>query len=148
LGAFVPDERVPAAALRDALTDVCGGPRVLVRPLAQRDGLAVVREDRGPDANRYVTTLVARVVDGSTPRLTIDPDGPEAVAVAAAFRPRLGRVSAAQLSVALVRVVESLGGTRLRPSGAIYWLPGPRLDSWARVGRAVEAAADGASSAV
>jgi hypothetical protein len=47
-----------------------------------------------------------------------------------------------------VRVVESLGGTRLRPSGAIYWVPGPRLDEWADVARAVERAADGRPSSV
>jgi hypothetical protein len=52
------------------------------------------------------------------------------------------------LSAALVRVVDTLGGTRLRPSGAVYWVPGPKLDEWARVGRAVEAAADGGASAV
>jgi hypothetical protein len=144
----VPDERVPASALRGALTDVLGGSRVLVRPLALRDGFAVVREDRGPDENRYSTMLVARVLDGSAPRLAFDPDGPEALAVEAAFRTQLGRVSAAQLSAALVRVVESLGGIRLRPNGAIYWLPGPRLDAWSSIGRAVEAAADGAPSAV
>jgi hypothetical protein len=45
-------------------------------------------------------------------------------------------------------VVDALGGTRLRPSGAVYWVPGTKLDDWARVGRAVEAAADGGASAV
>jgi hypothetical protein len=45
-------------------------------------------------------------------------------------------------------VVDAFGGTRLRPSGAVYWIPGPKLDDWARVGRAVEAAADGGASAV
>ena len=34
------------------------------------------------------------------------------------------------------------------PSGAIYWLPGHRLDEWARIALAVENAADGALSAV
>jgi hypothetical protein len=47
-----------------------------------------------------------------------------------------------------VRVVESLGGTRLRPTGAVYWVPGPKLDEWALVARAVESAADGRPSAV
>jgi hypothetical protein len=47
-----------------------------------------------------------------------------------------------------VRIVESLGGTRLRPSGAVYWIPGPKLDEWARAAEAVEQSADGRPSAV
>jgi hypothetical protein len=148
LEAFVPEERLPAAALRDALTEVLGGPRTLIRPLAQKDGFAVVREDRGTVENRYATDLVARVMEGPRPHLSFEPYGPKAVAVEASFQTQLGRVSGAQLSSALVKVVESLSGTRLRPTGAIYWIPGPRLADWADVGQAVEAAADGAPSAV
>ena len=46
--------------LKDALDEVLGGPRVLVRPLADRDGFAVVHEERCR-RNRYAATLVARV---------------------------------------------------------------------------------------
>ena len=53
-----------------------------------------------------------------------------------------------QLSACLVKIVEFLGGTRLRPTGAVYWIPGPKLDEWALAARAVEAAADGKPSAV
>ena len=53
LAAFVPDPRPAPACLRDALEDVLGGPRVLVRPLATRDGFAVVNEDRGAADNAY-----------------------------------------------------------------------------------------------
>jgi hypothetical protein len=130
------------------LTEVLGGPRTLIRPLAQKDGFAVVREDRGTVENRYATDLVARVMEGPRPHLSFEPYGPKAVAVEASFQTQLGRVSGAQLSSALVKVVESLSGTRLRPTGAIYWIPGPRLADWADVGQAVEAAADGAPSAV
>lgn len=35
---FVPDPRPHASVLRDALEEALGGPRVLVRPLADRDG--------------------------------------------------------------------------------------------------------------
>jgi hypothetical protein len=45
-------------------------------------------------------------------------------------------------------VVEALGGTRLRPGGAVYWVPGPRLDEWAAAGHAAERAAEGRPSAV
>jgi hypothetical protein len=146
LSAFVPEPRPAPACLKDALEDVLGGPRVLVRPLANRDGFAVVREDRGIDANQYLTLFTAAVRDGRDP--VFDPWTADADRVADAYRRQLGRVPAGQLSAALVKVVESLGGTRLRPAGAIYWVPGPRIGAWAEAGRAAEDAAETRPSAV
>ncbi|HVK08996.1 MAG TPA: hypothetical protein VM597_09495 [Gemmataceae bacterium] len=147
LGSFVPEPRPPSAALKDALESVLGGPRVLVRPLATRDGFAVVTEDRGLAQNQYATALTARAA-GDPPALSFDPWDARAVRVEEAFRAQLGRVPANQLSAALVKVIAFLGGTRLRPSGAVYWLPGHRLGPWADVAQAVEQAADGRPSAV
>lgn len=148
LAGFVPDPRPPAAALREALEGALGEPRVLVRPLASKDGFAVVREDRGLAANRYQTEFTARVMPGAPPSLAFDPWDGRAARVEEAYTRQAGRVPAGQLSACLVRVVESLGGTRLRPSGAVYWVPGPRLADWADVAQAVERAADGRPSAV
>lgn len=147
LDAFTPEPRQPSAALREALEHVLGEPRVLVRPLASKDGFAVVREERGLSGNRYATEFVARVT-GDLPTPTFDPWDNRANLVEEAYRTQVGRVSAAQLSASLVKIVESLGGTRLRPSGAVYWIPGPRLDEWTDVAKAIEAAADGRASAV
>jgi hypothetical protein len=144
---FVPEPRPAPACLRAALEDNLGGPRVLIRPLASRDGFAVVREDRGLAANRYQTELTARVA-GNPLALSFDPWDGRALDIEAAYRTQLGRVPASQLSAALVKVVEALDGIRLRPSGALYWLPGPRLDELADVARAVELAADSRASAV
>ena len=148
---YVPGPRPAASLLRDALEDALGGPRVLVRPLADRDGFTVVREERGRAGNAYTTALVARV-DGvgveDPPRLAFEPPDERAALVEAAFARHLGRIPAAQLSLGLVRIVERFGGTRLKPTGAIYWIPGPKLDDWAAVARAVEGAADGRPSAV
>ena len=148
---FVPAPRPAASLLRDALEDALGGPRVLVRPLADRDGFTVVREERGRAGNAYTTALVARVDAAGgddPPRLAFDPADERAALVGAAFARHLGRIPAAQLSLGLVRIVERFGGTRLKPTGAIYWIPGPKLDDWAAVARAVESAADGRPSAV
>src|SRR5205085_2274259 len=99
-------------------------------------------------SNQYQTDLTARVVPGDPPTLTFDPWDSRAVAVQGAYQSQLGRLSACQVSSALVRIIESMGGTRLRPSGAIYWLPGNRIDEWGRIARSFEIAADGALSAV
>ena len=148
LGEFVPDERPASAVLKDALESVLGGPRVLVRPLAARDGFAVVREDRGTAANAYATTMVAKVSPGGVSTLKFDPDDDRADRVRQAFREHAGKVPAAQLSAALVKVVGRLGGTRLRPGGAVYWVPGHKLSDWADVADAVERASTGRPSAV
>jgi hypothetical protein len=148
LEALVPEPRPAPAELRAALEDVFAGPRMLIRPLASRDGFAVVREDRGLASNQYQTQLTARVVDGSPPTLTFDPWDSRALAVEGSYRTHLERVSAAQVSATLVRLVEWLGGTRLRPNGAVYWLPARWLDDFARVAEAVEESADGKPNGV
>jgi hypothetical protein len=148
LNSLAPEPMPAPAALRAALEHVFGGPRVLVRPLASRDGFAVVREDRGLASNQYQTQLTARVGIGSPPDLKFDPHDTRALAVEGSYRLHLERVSAAQVSNSLVRLVETLGGTRLRPSGAVYWVPGHRLDDLARAARAVEEAADRRPNAV
>jgi hypothetical protein len=147
LGALVPDPRPAPACLRAALDEAFAGPRVLVRPLASRDGFAVVKEDRGLAANRYDTQLTARVA-GTPPTLTFDPWDGRAVLVEEGYRRQLGRVPAAQVSAALVKVVEALGGIRLRPSGAVYWVPGHRLEDFAAAAGAVERAAENRPSSV
>jgi hypothetical protein len=147
LADLVPDPRPAPACLRAALDDVFAGPRVLVRPLATRDGFAVVKEDRGLAANRYQTELTARVT-GTPPALTFDPWDERAVMVEESYRRQLGRIPAAQVSTALVKVVEALGGIRLRPNGAVYWVPGPRLDEFAAAAGAVERAAENRPSCV
>jgi hypothetical protein len=145
---FVPDPRPEAGILRDALEDVFGGSRILVRPLADRDGFAVVQEDRGRADNAYATVLVARVAGTNPVRFDFQPQASCIGQVEESYRQHADRIPAAQLSACLVKVVESLGGTRLRPTGAVYWVPGPRLDDWMAVARVVEAAADRKPSSV
>lgn len=145
LGSYVPDPRPDSAVLRQALEDVYGGPRTLVRPLADRDGFAVVREDRGTIENQYHTLLVAKVTGT---RLQFEPVSPRCDDVLRAFWQHRGLIPSVQLSACLVKVVESLGGTRLRPTGAVYWVPGHRLDAWCEVATAVEQSSEGKPSAV
>ena len=148
LDQFVPDPRPPASVLKDALEETLGGSRVLVRPLADRDGFTVVKEERGKNANYYATALTARVRNPDLLTIEYEPDDDRAVRVNRAFSRHSGRIPGVQLSACLVKIVEFLGGTRLRPTGAVYWIPGPKLDEWALAARAVEAAADGKPSAV
>jgi hypothetical protein len=149
LGHFVPEPRAATACLKDALDEVLGGPRTLIRPLARRDGFAVVQEQRGEQGNVYCQELLARVVEGNgAPCPEFIPGDDRAVKVLESYRRQLGLLHTTQVSAALVKLVESLGGTRLRPSGAIYWLPGHRLDGWQKAAGVFEQAGRGGPSAV
>jgi hypothetical protein len=146
---FVPEPRPLTAALREALEQVLGGPRVLIRPLSRRDGFAVVREERGEAGNGYEQELVARVEnDAAAPCLCFSPTDERAERIRAVCGQQLGLLHAAQVSTALVNLVEHLRGTRLRPGGAVYWLPGHQLDAFQSAAHAFEGAAEGRSSAV
>jgi hypothetical protein len=122
---------------------------MLVRPLAKRDGFTVVLEDRGETANIYAQVLLARIegTNGDV-RAIFQPDDEQAQKVRDAYRRHLGLLHTSQVSNALVAVLDALSGTRLRPSGGLYWLPAHRLDDWQRAVSAVDSAAEGKPSAV
>ena len=143
-GDLAPDRRPATAALKAALDQTLASSRVLIRPLQSRDGFAVIEEQRGPTENVYTQTLSARVQgEGTYPRLVFSPQDERALAVQQAFDLHQGLLSAHQVGESLVRVVERLGGTRLRPSGGFYWLSEDRLNLWQEVSAAVEKAAFG-----
>lgn len=147
LAAFVPEPLPPVTVLRDALAAVAAGPRTLVRPLARRTGWAVVREDRGESGNDYTHLARAEVSEGG--RVVLVPgtgwDPPMTDKVLTAYEMQTGKVPAARLSAALVDVVRSLGGVRLRPHGGLYFLAGDRLARWREAADVVEQAGDGRS---
>jgi hypothetical protein len=130
-GDLAPDPRPATAALKAALDQTLGGSRILIRPLQSRDGFAVVEERRGLTENLYMQTLCARVEgEGLSARLVFTPQDERALAVQQAFDLHQGLIAAHQVSECLVRIVERLGGTRLRPSGGFYWLPEGKLGLW------------------
>jgi hypothetical protein len=150
LDQFVPEPRPPAGALRDALEEVCGGSRTLIRPLQTRDGFAVVREERGDEyqGNSYDVSLTAKI-DPETNAIRFHPRDDRAPKVVEAFNRNLGLLRQHQVSKALVDLLKELGGTtHLRPTGGIYWLPDTRLAEWQRAALAVERAAYQKPSAV
>jgi len=137
LGKFVPERRPNTAILRDALEEVFKG-RFLVRPLSAADGFVVVREDRGADENAYVPVCTAKVLPGETAQPTLSGVGVDTVQILAAYSRLQSQMTNQQMSSALTKVVSHLLGTRLRPTGGFYWLPGFQLDQWKLVADGVE----------
>jgi hypothetical protein len=145
LEGYVPDQRAPVACLKDALAETFGGSQVLIRSLASKNGFVVVREQRGTEDNAYQTLFSARIIDGQQEPVFSNVSD-DASKVLDAYRRYQGRLTGQQVGAALVRVLYSLGGTRLRPTGGVYWLPGDQVDTWERTTEAVGLAADGGRS--
>jgi len=147
---FVPERRGKGSALRDALEKVCGGPRVMVRPTKEKDGFCVVEEERRETAyggNTYRVNLTARI-DFDTSLITFDPIDDRAQKIVASYNEHLGLLRSAQVSSALVSILDDLGGTRLRPTGGVYWLPEAKVEAWAEIGQIIEGAGHGVVNAV
>jgi hypothetical protein len=142
LAPFAPEPRTPAAALRDALGSLYTAATQLVRPLKTRDGFTVVEENRGTEENNYRHVVTAKI--DKDMRITLLPyDAAPAAELVRRFNEHLGLIRAAQVSASLVAILDALGGTRLRPGGSVYWLPGHRLDEWQAVARVYETAGRG-----
>lgn len=134
---LVPEPRPAVAVLKDALLDVVGNARTLVRPLATKDGWAVVGEDRGEAENSYQPLFSVRVPEGTTePTFTGCPSQRDLILEA--FRQHTGRFASCQVGTALVALLDKLGGTRLRPTGGVYWLPGDKVEEWREAMSVVE----------
>lgn len=144
---YTPEPRPPSGALHDALRQCLGGPRVLIRPLDDKDGFTVVEEVRGTSRNSYTNTLTAKI-NPKTLQIEFTPFDDRATAIVGAFNTSLGMLKPAQVSASLVNILDFLGGTRLRPTGAIYWLPEHRLEQWRQVVAVVESAGVGRPNAV
>lgn len=141
-GDKVPDPRPKVAVLKDALQEILGGPKTLVRPLKSRTGWTVVTEERGDDGNEYKTELVARVCP-ATETVLFNEENDTTARVMGEYWNQLGKLQATQVTQGMVKVIGSLGGIRLRPTGGVYWLPGDKVDRWDEAARAVEHAAEG-----
>ena len=122
-----------------------GTHQVLIRPLGSKTGFTAVREQRGAEENEYQPLFSARIIEGrDDPFFSVTSE--ETFKVLEAYRKHVGRLTAQQVSSALVNVVSQLGGTRLRPTGGVYWLAGDRIADWEDASEAVAQAADGGKS--
>lgn len=138
----VPEQRPAVACLRDALQEVFAGAKVLIRPLAAKTGFSVVNENRGEDGNTYSTVLTAKTYGESSAPI-FSGNLAKIDEVNASYQQHFGRITSGQMAGVLVRVLQRLGATRLRPTGGVYWLPGSRLGEWEAAMAGVEYAADG-----
>lgn len=133
---FTPEPRTKFSALREALTQVYPGVDYLVRPLANNAGYEVVDETRCSERNefRHVATYILDDVYGVT--------SPEDAARTFQVREQLatfsGLLSPISATRALVDMIAALRGTRIRESGAVYWLPDSSRQMWEQIAQVFE----------
>lgn len=144
---LMPPVRPSPAILRDALQQACGDARTLIRPLGDRRGFAVVEEQRGTNNNGYSERFTVKTKDVAN-GLGLEFNGDyykDADKVRLACAEWHGIASSDQVANVLVKAVAMLKGISLRPSGAIYWVPGTAVDTWTKLGAVIEMASSSAS---
>lgn len=144
LQSLTPPQRGSPACLRTALEEYYPSSRHRVEATRKRTHFEVLEITRGQEENEYAPVLKASVADyedGGRGITTGPWDQDRQDAIVKLFNQSLGLLSAPQVTQMLVAYVESLGGTRIRPNGGIYWLPAQRVAEYELVGKLVEASA-------
>ena len=139
LGEFLPAPRETVACLRCALQEVVGGPRVLVRPLKKNTGFTVIQEERGDDTNAYPELFTAKVDEDGFIRFS-DYDSTRQDKILTELSAQRHYLGSTQVTDMLVNILGHLGGTRLKPTGGVYWLRDAAMGTWKDVVAMVERA--------
>lgn len=133
----VPEPRSATACLKDALHEVFTERSVEIKPLAAADSFEVIRIQKGEYRNSYDHLFGVSVDDER--RISLRPYVADtADRIMAEFNQQLGLLRAYSVTQCLTGILRSLGGTSLRPKGALYWVPPPHVGAWAEVAGVVD----------
>jgi hypothetical protein len=118
---FVPQPRTPLDTLKQAAEEIYPG--CMLRPLAHRKGLDVVKETPGQVQNDY------QHVDSVTCEPVACQNGHLNDLQSAYYRwEKL--VPSSHVTRRLVEAINEFGGHRLRDTGGVYWIPKWALAKW------------------
>jgi len=144
---FTPKERTEFSCLENAVKEYCArldshrrrnDPRdriVQKHENPKENGVEVVEVDRGESQNYYTQDFSVRVQNGRIVSTGGYADDYELQQLYDRFRSEITGVSVGQT---LVAILAELGGTALRPSGGVYWIPEGAVETWREVVQAVE----------
>ena len=157
---YVPEPRTPASALTGALQEVFKkgkeSSRILVRPLEDADGFAVVKEERGDTArgNRYAGICTATVTKSeSLDRMVINIYGDYTVEqyeeVVAAYSKLENVLGASAVGACIDRILKALDGVDMTAgmkddqeskggSRSVWWLGKDRTAEFRTAAKIIE----------
>ncbi len=152
-GSGITPPSLPSAteALKRACTEQAEK-HLLVRPLPNRGGFALVRETPNPETgtHSYTDELVVKLKveknpDGTTLTSLSRPGGEKdseraallASKVRASYDAALMRLDSADVGSWLVTLAKKLQAVSLRESGGVYFVPRPSMTTWRNVTRAL-----------
>lgn len=145
LSDHMPPMRTEAAALREALGEVCAAKKTRdVDYIVQshknpgKHGFDVVAVRRDTDCNGYSVRYGVKIDNGSVETTHGYCDDYQLAQLYAELRGMLGGSS---ISSFLVKMLGLLGGVTLRENGGIYWLSSSSLPLWEKVTSVVEQSA-------
>ncbi len=144
---YLPEARSNTACLRDALGEVFTERNVEIKPCEEAGTFEIIRIKKGKSRNSYDHLHTCSVDDQRA--ITLSPFAADtAEKIAQEFNAQLGYLRAYAVTQALTGILQSLGGTSLRPKGALYWVPPAQVDLWEQVALAVDGSGHPRSSAV
>ncbi len=135
---YLPEPRSAAACLRDALGEVFHETSVEIKNLAKAGSFEVIRVAKGEHRNSY--DHLYRVGVDDQRQISLYPFIPDtADKIASEFNQQLGLLRCYAVTECLKSILNSLGGTSLRPRGALYWVPPHQVSLWEQIGAVVDA---------
>lgn len=146
LGHATLEERTPYACLKNAVEANFRSKNYLCQPLDDTVAFEVVEVLRGVTNNAYSQKFRVSVPDPKNAPLTLQMspyDSEQAAQLAASYGRFRSLVRGSAVTTTIVKIIEGWSGSRLRPSGSIYWLPEGRLDQWHGLGAVLEMASQG-----
>lgn len=152
LGEAVPARMTDGAALYESLKVVFPGngkgsaKDVLIRPLSELKGYAVVEEEKAKTKNEYKQLLMARIDNN---QILLHPfDQEQASLIVQEFGKHKSCVGGSEVGSMLVRLAHKYQATTLRQTGGIYALPMKWSDIWRKLSHAVESSSSSGRSIV
>lgn len=155
LAELIPNPRTEPSALEAALKDYCDSKnamlrkenrRKIVQPHLKRSdtGFEIVDMEMGEHENAYTFDFAVGFNEQRSLQFRGSCSYDAEVSIRDSYRQHRDMVTGAAVGTCLVKIAsDKLGGTALRDSGGVYWLPEYSVERWIQVAKAVEGAAIG-----
>ena len=137
LESYIPEQTSPMVALREAMEAVYKSK--LIRR-TKKKGFVAVSEERGEHENSYLNEASVSIGEEENLIMGMGVSTDDSYLLREEYRKARSTLTSASAGSMLAKIATGpLGGTTLRPTGGIYWLPGDILDKWKDIATAIEA---------